>query len=283
MVCFTVVQQAEFGIIERCGKFEKVARPGLTFLIPCVNTNRGTVDQRVQQISVAVETKTKDNVFVDVSIACQYELDTSGNDFLEANGACYKAYYALQDKENQIRNYLYDVVRACVPDMRLDEAMQDKDRIAAFCKTNLSTTFCSFGCKLISTLVTDITPDAKVKNAMNEINSAKRLKAAMKEKAEAEKTMKVRQAEGEAEAKFLSGKGVADQRRAIILGLKKSVGDFASAGMSTKKVIELVLLTQYFDALEFIGQNARESTVMLSHNPGSLKQLATEMRSGMGN
>ena len=109
-------------------RFDFVARPGLTFLIPCVHSNRGTVDQRVQQISVAVETKTKDNVFVQVSIAAQFELDCSGSDFLEANGACYKSYYALQDKDNQIRNYLYDVVRACVPDMRLDEAMQDKDR-----------------------------------------------------------------------------------------------------------------------------------------------------------
>jgi len=281
MPCCTVVQQAEFGMIERCGKFEFVAKPGLTPLIPCVHSNRGTVDQRVQQISVAVETKTKDNVFVEVCCAVQYELDIAGGNWDQRGGSIYKSFYALENKDAQIRNYLYDVVRACVPDMKLDEAMSDKERIAAFAKGHLEKTFMGFGCHIVSILVTDITPDSKVKNAMNEINSAKRLKAAMKEKAEAEKTLKVRQAEGEAEAKFLSGKGVADQRRAIILGLKKSVGDFQNSGMSTKKVIELVLLTQYFDALEFIGANARESTVMVSHNPGSLSQLSAEMRAGM--
>ena len=212
---FFIVQQQTVSVVQRLGKFDRLAEAGLHVRVPFIEKVAGTVNLRVQQLDVEVETKTRDNVFVRVIVSVQY--------YVLADKV-YDAFYKLDDPVNQIKAFVFDVVRARVPKIKLDDVFEKKDEIAGAVKAELSQVMDDFGYGIVKTLVTDIDPDAKVKEAMNEINAAQRMRAAATEKGEAEKIMQVKAAEADAEAKALSGKGVADQRQAIVEGVARVGG-----------------------------------------------------------
>ena len=213
---FTVRQQS-CAVIERFGKFRCIAHPGLRWKIPFIDEIVAQLSLRINQLDVSVETKTLDNVFVNVVVAVQYKVLPE---------KVFEACYALQNPEHQIKAFVFDLVRAQVPKLVLDDVFSKKDDIADAVKTELAKPMSEFGYGIIETLVTDINPDQNVKAAMNEINTAQRLRVAAGEKGEAEKILKVKQAEAEAEASILHGKGIAGQRQEIIEGLRQSVDVF---------------------------------------------------------
>ena len=219
----------------------------------------GDVSLRIQESYMTCETKTKDNVFVSIQLAIQFEVIRS---------KIFEAFYALQNPITQINAYVFDVVRSTVPRMLLDEVFESKDQIASQVKESLCKTMGEFGFFIHQALVTDISPNQKVRDAMNEINASRRLRMAATERAEAEKILSVKQAEAEAESKYLQGQGIARQRKAIVDGLRDSVGDFTESihGMSAKDVLELVLLTQYFDTVKDIGCSGKVKTVFVSNS-----------------
>ncbi len=272
LVCSTIfiVDQQTCAIIERLGKFQRLAYPGLNFKIPFIENKRASLSMRIHQLEVVVETKTKDNVFVKAVIAVQYRVLQS---------KIYEAFYMLQDPVGQITSFVFDLVRAQVPAMDLDDVFSRKDDIADAVKEELETPMADFGYEIIKALVTDIDPDANVKSAMNEINTAQRLRVAATEKGEAEKILKVKQAEAEAEACILHGKGVAGQRQAIIEGLCQSVDEFVKqTGTTPAHVMDMVLLIQYIDTLKDIGSNSKSSVVFVPHNPGNFSSLGEQLR-----
>ena len=236
--------------------------------------SQGSYLLRIQQLDVKIETKTKDNVFVNVVVSVQYYVIPE---------KIKDAFYRLQQPEFQIRSYVYDVVRAQVPTTKLDMVFETKDDIARAVKAELSQTMDDFGYGIVEALVTDIDPDANVKESMNQINAAQRLRVAAIEEAEAEKIRVVKAAEGEAESKALQGKGIADQRLAIVNGLKESVTDFKDnvPGTTAHDVMNLVLMTQYFDTLKDIGFNSKTNTVLIPHSPGGMTQIADQLRQAM--
>ncbi len=268
---FFIVQQQTVAVVQRLGKFDRLAEAGLHIRVPFIEKVAGTVNLRVQQLDVEVETKTRDNVFVRVIVSVQY--------FVLAEKV-YDAFYKLDDPVNQIKAFVFDVVRARVPKIRLDDVFEKKDEIAGAVKAELSQVMDDFGYGIVKTLVTDIDPDAKVKEAMNEINAAQRMRAAATEKGEAEKIMQVKAAEADAEAKALSGKGVADQRQAIVEGLRESVDEFQRTvpGTSPQDVMNLILMTQYFDMLKDIGQSSKTNTILLPHSPGHVGDISSQLR-----
>lgn len=271
---FFTVEQQTVAVIERFGKFVRVANPGLNFKIPFIERISGKVSLRVRQLDVRAETKTEDNVFVHVIVSVQYYVIPDN---------VYDAFYKLNDPEMQINSYVFDVVRAKVPKIKLDDLFEKKDEIAGAVKSELNETMVSFGFQILNALVTDIEPDSKVKEAMNEINSAQRLRVAASEKGEAERILKVKLAQAEAESKALQGKGIADQRKAIIEGLKESVEDFQKGvpGSTSQDVMSLVLLTQYFDTIKELGQTSHTNTILLPHSPAGMTDLAEQIRNSM--
>ncbi len=271
---FYTVGQQTVAIVERFGKFSRIARPGLNFKIPLIERVAGKMTLRVQQLNVKAETKTLDNVFVHIMVSVQYFV---------LQEKVYDAFYRLDDPELQINSYVFDVVRAKVPKINLDDLFEKKDEIAIACKTELNETMIGFGFEILNALVTDIEPDTKVKESMNEINAAQRLRVAANEKGEAEKILKVKQAEAEAESKALQGKGIADQRRAIIEGLKDSVDDFQKSvsGSNAQEVMNLVLLTQYFDTIKEISSTSKTNTILLPHSPAGMSEIAEQMRNAI--
>lgn len=268
---FFIVQQQTVAIVQRLGKFDRLAEAGLHIKVPFIEKVAGTVNLRVQQLDVEVETKTRDNVFVRVIVSVQY--------YVLADKV-YDAFYKLDDPVNQIKAFVFDVVRARVPKIKLDDVFEKKDEIAGAVKNELSQVMDDFGYGIVKTLVTDIDPDAKVKEAMNEINAAQRMRAAATEKGEAEKIMQVKAAEADAEAKALSGRGVADQRQAIVEGLRESVDEFQRTvpGTSPQDVMNLILMTQYFDMLKDIGQSSKANTILLPHSPGHVADVSSQLR-----
>lgn len=269
-----IVRQQTAKIIERFGKFKKVSQAGLHWRIPLIDRIAGTLSLKIQQLDVRIETKTKDNVFVYVVVSVQYHV---------IHDKVIDAFYRLQQPDLQIRSYVYDVVRARVPVIKLDTVFETKDEIAQAVKNELSQIMDDFGYGIIKSLVTDIDPDAKVKASMNQIQTAQRLKQAAIEEAEAEKIRVVKAAEAEATSKALQGKGIADQRLAIVNGLRESVTDFQDnvPGTSAQDVMNLVLMTQYFDTLKDVGLSSETNTILIPHSPGGMNQVSDQLRDAM--
>jgi regulator of protease activity HflC (stomatin/prohibitin superfamily) len=270
---YTVRQQTA-AIVERFGRFNKASSAGLNFKIPLIDRIVGRVSLRVQQLDVRVETKTKDNVFVFVVVSVQYYVLPS---------KVVDAFYRLQNPQEQITAYVFDTVRARVPNVPLDQLFETKDDIANAVKGELDQVMDDFGYGIVKALVTDIDPDAKVKMSMNEINAAQRLREAAIQQAEADKIRVVKAAEGEAESKALQGQGIANQRKAIIEGLKESVENFSSAvnGVNSQDVMNLVMMTQYFDTIKELGLSGKNSTILIPHGPSGMNDISNQIREAM--
>lgn len=271
---FFVIKQQTVGVIERFGKFHRMARPGLGMKVPIMDKLVARITIRVQQLDVVVETKTQDDVFVHLKVSVQYFVIPE---------KVYDAYYRLTNVHQQVTSFVFDLVRARVPKLKLDDLFEKKDEIADAVRQELGHTMEEFGYNILKALVTDIDPDAKVKEAMNEINAATRLRMAATEKGEAERILKVKAAEADAQSKALQGKGIADQRKAIIEGLRDSVEQFQQAveGSTARDVMMLVLMTQYFDTLQSIGEHSQTNTILMPHSPGGLGSIADQIRDAM--
>lgn len=270
---FTVRQQTA-AIVERFGRFVRVGKAGLNFKIPLIEQISGRVSLRVQQLDVRVETKTKDNVFVFVVVSVQYYV---------LPDKVVDAFYRLQSPQEQITAYVFDTVRARVPNVPLDQLFETKDDIATAVKSELDGVMDDFGYGIIKALVTDIDPDNKVKMSMNEINAAQRLREAAIQQAEADKIRVVKAAEGEAESKALQGQGIANQRKAIIQGLQESVENFSNkvGGVKSQDVMNLVMMTQYFDTIKELGMSGKNSTILIPHGPSGMQDLSDQIRNAM--
>ena len=271
---FFTVRTAEVAVITRFGKFLAVANPGLNWKVPLIDMVAGRVSLRVNQITLTMETKTKDNVFVTIPISVQNRVRPE---------KVYDAFYKLSNPAQQIQSYVEQVILGHVPSMTLDEVFANQSGIAAAVKQELDADMAAFGYEIVNVLVTDIVPDAKVKSAMNDINAAQREQVAANARGEAEKILVVKRAEAEAESKALQGQGIANQRRAIIEGLQGSIEQFQKVvgGVATSEVMQLVLITQYFDTLKSIGENEKASTLFLSHAPGAVKDISEQIMQSM--
>jgi regulator of protease activity HflC (stomatin/prohibitin superfamily) len=271
---FFTVRTAEAAVIARFGKFLRVAEAGLNWKWPLIDAVAGRVSLRVNQIALTMETKTKDNVFVTIPISVQNKVRPS---------SVYDAFYRLANPEAQIKSYVEQVILGHVPGMTLDEVFASQSSIAAAVKKELDADMAGFGYEIVNVLVTDIVPDAKVKSAMNDINAAQREQVAAAARGEAEKVLVVKKAEAEAESKALQGQGIANQRKAIIEGLQSSIEEFQKVvgTTSTLEVMQLVLITQYFDTLKSIGESDKTNTLFLSHSPGAVKEISEQLMQSM--
>jgi len=269
--CIECVRTQEVGVVENLGQYSTTIDPGLNFICYPFQSVIAKLSLRIQQLDIVCETKTKDNVFVKVGIAVQYRV---------LRESAYEAHYRLTDPQQQIRSYVFDVVRSTVPKMDLDTAFANKNDIAASVKKLLQQDMSDYGYEILASLVTDLSPDNKVKQSMNEINASKRLKDAATEKAEANKIKQVKAAEAEAEARYLSGIGVARQRKAIIQGLQTSVVEFADEvhDVSPKNVMDVLLLSQYMDTLTSVGAN----TLFVENDPACVANLQRAISSSFG-
>jgi regulator of protease activity HflC (stomatin/prohibitin superfamily) len=271
---FFTVSTAEVAVVTRFGKFLRVAEPGLNWKVPYIDSVSGIVSLRVNQINLTMETKTKDNVFVTIPLSVQNRVRPE---------KVVDAFYKLANPSQQIQSYVEQVILGHVPGMTLDEVFASQSSIALAVKKELDADMAEFGYEIVNVLVTDIVPDAKVKSAMNDINAAQREQVAANARGEAEKILVVKKAEAEAESKALQGQGIANQRKAIIEGLQTSVEQFQKAveGATAKEVMQLVLVTQYFDTLKSIGESDKTNTLFLSHAPGAVKDVADQILDSM--
>jgi regulator of protease activity HflC (stomatin/prohibitin superfamily) len=271
---FFTVQTAQVAIVTRFGRFVRSAGPGLNWKMPFIDSVDGRMSLRVNQIALTMETKTRDNVFVTIPISVQTRVRP------EKVAA---AYYSLSNPQSQIQAYVEQVVLGHVPGMSLDEVFASQSSIASAVKQELDVDMAAFGYEIVNVLVTDIVPDTKVKAAMNDINAAQREQVAANARGEAEKILVVKKAEAEAESKALQGQGIANQRKAIIEGLRGSIEDFQKTlgDASAKEVMQLVLVTQYFDTLKSIGELNKTNTLFLSHSPGAVQQVSEQILSSL--
>jgi regulator of protease activity HflC (stomatin/prohibitin superfamily) len=271
---FFTIDTAHAGIVQRLGKFSRIAAPGLNFKVPYIDTVVANLTLQVQQLDVKVETKTKDNVFVQIPIAVQYKVMPD---------KVYDAFYKLSDPVKQIESFVYNVILGHVPKLTLDETFDQQAQIAIDVKNNLDASMSEFGYSIVKSLITDLVPDEKVKAAMNDINAAQREREATVSRAETEKMLLVKKAEAEAESKRLQGEGIANQRKAIVEGLRDSVEKFYASveGTTPKDAMAMVLLTQYFDTLKEVAGTNRSNTIMMPHTPNALTDLFAQFRNAI--
>lgn len=273
IMSIVIVPEQSAKVIQRLGKYQRIAQSGFSLKIPFLDSVAGTVNHRVQQLDVHVETKTSDNVFVNMQASVQYKVIKSKTR---------EAFYELDDPARQISSFIFDVIRAEVPKLELDDVFARKDDIAIAVNQSLSNSMDDYGFEIIKTLITDIDPDANVKASMNRINAAKRDKYAALEEAEAKKIQIVKEAEADAESKRLQGEGIAKQRIEIVRGFKESVEDFKDSlqDIDSAEVMQFVLLTQYFDTLNNIGTKEGNNTIMVPHSPGGMKDFQQQIIDG---
>ncbi|MGS4345893.1 SPFH domain-containing protein [Myroides odoratus] len=267
MSFFTVKQQSS-AIVERFGKFNSIRHSGLQLKIPVVDRISGVVNLRIQQLDVMIETKTKDNVFVKLKVSVQFKVIAD---------RVYDAFYKLEYPHDQITSYVFDVVRAEVPKLILDDVFERKDNIAVAVKRELNEAMTTYGYDIINTLITDIDPDIQVKNAMNRINAADREKVAAEYEAEASRIRIVAKAKAEAESKRLQGQGIADQRREIAQGLVESVDVLNKVGINSQEASALIVVTQHYDTLQAVGADSRSNLILLPNSPTAASDMLTNM------
>ncbi|HXX45745.1 MAG TPA: SPFH domain-containing protein [Candidatus Acidoferrales bacterium] len=268
---FFTIEQAHAGVVQRLGKFLRIAQPGLNFKMPYLDVVVANISLQVQQLDVKVETKTKDNVFVQIPIAIQYKVTPD---------KIYDAFYKLSDPVKQIESFVYNVILGHVPKLTLDETFDQQSQIAIDVKNSLDASMAEFGYSIVKSLITDLVPDEKVKAAMNDINAAAREREATVSRAETEKLLLVKKAEADAESKRLQGEGIANQRKAIIEGLRDSIEKFTTSveGATPRDAMSMVLLTQYFDTLKEVAGTNRSNTILMPHTPNALAELMEQFR-----
>ena len=264
---FTVRQQTAVSI-DRFGKFESIRHSGLQMKIPIIDKVAARISLKIQQLDVIVETKTLDDVFVKIKVSVQ---------FVVIKEKVYDAIYKLEYPHDQITSYVFDVVRAEVPKMKLDDVFVKKDDIAIAVKREVQESMETYGYDIIKTLVTDIDPDAQVKAAMNRINAAEREKVAAQYEGDAQRILIVEKAKAEAESKRLQGQGIADQRREIARGLVESVDVLQKVGVSSQEASALIVVTQHYDTLQAVGQQTKSNLILLPNSP----EAGTEMLNNM--
>ena len=263
---FYTVGQQSYAIVERFGRFKRITEPGLNWRIPLVDRVVTRVTIRVRELIVQINTKTKDNVFVDIELAVQYQV--------RAREDAWNAYYMLTDHEQQMESFIYDTVRAKVPTMELDDVFENKDDIASDVKATLAEKMQDYGYTIVQSLVNDVRPAENVAMAMNEIVAQERLRRAAEHRAQAEYIQVVKAAEADAESRRLSGEGIAAQRLAIVRGYQESVAGLqATTGADAHEVMSVVLMTQYFDALRDMAANNRASVIFANHAPGEVPNV----------
>jgi len=265
---FFIVKQQSAAVVERFGKFVSVRQSGLQIKIPLVDNIAGRLSLRIQQLDVVVETKTKDDVFVRLKVSVQFKV---------IKEKVYDAFYKLDNPGDQITSFIFDVVRAEVPKLILDDVFLKKDDIAVAVKSELQEAMSEYGYQIIKTLVTDIDPDAQVKEAMNRINAAEREKVAAQFEGEAQKILIVEKAKAEAESKRLQGQGIADQRREIARGLEDSVKVLNGVDINSQEASALIVVTQHYDTLQSVGAESNSNLILLPNSP----QAGSEMLNNM--
>jgi regulator of protease activity HflC (stomatin/prohibitin superfamily) len=265
---FFIVKQQTAAIIERFGRFTSVRQSGLHLKIPFVDRVSGRLSLKIQQLDVVVETKTKDDVFVKLKVSVQFQVIKT---------KVYDAFYKLDYPHDQITSYVFDVVRAEVPKMKLDSVFERKDDVAVAVKAELNDAMTEYGYDIVKTLVTDIDPDAQVKEAMNRINAAEREKVAAQFEGDAARILIVEKAKAEAESKRLQGQGIADQRREIARGLEDSVKVLNSVDINSQEASALIVVTQHYDTLQSVGAESNSNLILLPNSP----QAGSEMLNNM--
>ena len=265
---FFIVKQQSAAVVERFGKFTSVRHSGLQLKIPIIDRVAGRLSLRIQQLDVVVEKKTNDDVFVKVKVSVQY---------MVIKDKVYDAFYKLDYPQDQITSYVFDVVRAEVPKMILDDVFEKKDDIAIAVKSELNEAMKNYGFDIIKTLVTDIDPDAQVKESMNRINASEREKVAAQFEGDAQRILIVERAKAEAESKRLQGQGIADQRREIARGLEDSVKVLNGVDINSQEASALIVVTQHYDTLQSVGSESNSNLILLPNSP----QAGSEMLNNM--
>ncbi|MDC1063434.1 SPFH domain-containing protein [Flavobacteriales bacterium] len=265
---FFIINQQTAGVIERFGKFHSIRQSGLQLKIPVIDRIAGKLSLKIQQLDVVIETKTKDDVFVKIKVSVQYKV---------IKEKVYDAFYKLDFPHEQITSYVFDVVRAEVPKMILDDVFLKKDDIAIAVKSELNVAMMEYGYDIIKTLVTDIDPDAQVKEAMNRINASEREKVAAQFEGDAARILIVEKAKAEAESKRLQGQGIADQRREIARGLEESVSVLNKVDINSQEASALIVVTQHYDTLQSIGQETNSNLILLPNSPQAGSDMLNNM------
>ena len=265
---FFIVKQQSAAIVERFGKFVSTRQSGLQLKIPIIDRVAGRLSLRIQQLDVVVETKTKDDVFVKIKVSVQFKV---------IKDKVYDAFYKLDFPQDQITSYVFDVVRAEVPKMILDDVFEKKDDVAIAVKGELNEAMKNYGFDIIKTLVTDIDPDAQVKESMNRINASEREKVAAQFEGDAQRILIVERAKAEAESKRLQGQGIADQRREIARGLEDSVKVLNNVDINSQEASALIVVTQHYDTLQSVGSASNSNLILMPNSP----QAGSEMLNNM--
>lgn len=260
-----VVEQQHAVIIERLGKFNRIVNAGFHLKVPVIDRKAATVSLRTMKNGFGIDVKTQDNVTIGLEVSAQYHVSYDMGAGPSDSGI-YKSYYMLQEPVDQMRDFITDALRSSIPVYTLDEVFAKKDDIAKDVNATVSEQMADYGFTLVSTLITKIALPTEVENSMNDINAAQRKRAAAQELAEADRIKRVTEATAEAEAMEKAGEGIANQRKAIALGIKDSLEIIQETGVGNDEANQLFMFTQWAEMMTEFARTGKNSTVVLPSN-----------------
>lgn len=272
--CCTTISQSDVGIFQTCGKFSGLASPGLHCMCCFCTSIAARISIRLQEFNCTVESKTKDNVFVVISLTIQYQVKPN-----KVEEAYYRALHPIAVMEN----YILNSIRAKLPLYKLEALYVERGTISQQLKDEIDEVMDSYGIEIVSALISDINPGTQITTAMNDIQRLQRLRVAAVDEAETKKMRRVRAAEATCDAHRLAGEGLAEQRKAIVAGLMQSIEEAREdAGLSSEEATNMLLMNQYYDTMQEIALKSN-SSVMIMETTGGLEKIAAQLKRGVTN
>ena len=253
----TCISGGYLGVIERCGRYNGDLSPGCHCIIPCIDNVTYKFDMKQQIVECKVDTKTKDNIFCVTKVVVYYSRMLDGQ----------KLAYGINNLYGSISSTVQDVVRPMLIDISYDEALRQKIDIGKQILDQLNINLSNkSGIRFDNVNVTDIEPDKKVREAMNEIEIQNRLGLAAVHKSNALKMSRITEAEADAEAARLAGKGMADQRTEVMNGLIYSFDNMRkNIDIEPTKLMDVIVKTQELEALRHLADSKNTKCIFIPY------------------
>ncbi|KEG07108.1 hypersensitive-induced response protein 1-like [Trypanosoma grayi] len=272
--CCTTVGQSEVAVLETCGRFNTIAGPGCHCVLPWTY-KAGTLSMRLREHHFMIRSKTKDNVFVTLKLTINVQVVPDRVD---------AAFYGLEEPLSIIQSYVENSVEAKIPLYNLEALFIERGTISQQLKNETDAIMEVYGWDIVSALITEIDPGDEMTEAINSIQKYQRLRVAAVDEAETKKMQRVRAAEALCESRRLAGQGLAEQRKAIVAGLRKSVEVMRhdANGLNNEDVLNLLLINQYYDTMKSVAENSGGSLLIID-GAGGLDAMAKGLRKGASN
>jgi len=268
-----IVPQNHVAVVEFLGKYQRTLSAGLNFVIPILERVSVQVNLAIRNFLFELDAVSKDKVQVRLKSNLIYAVSV---------GKVTQYWYELTDPKQTIASFVENYVRSFVATQTHEELLEKREEISAYLVQHLNEKFMAWGIIIHGYQLMDIVFPTVITDAMSRVVASQRLREAAMNEAEATKVRVVKEAEAEKESRVLLGEGVAGERQAIIDGLKRSIDDMKGIpGLNTHEVMNLIVMSQYFDTVKAIGMSQNSKVMFIDPAPEGANNMLQQLSAAL--